>query len=294
MRWRSAFHPRTDETRHPDSVQTGPAVSWTHRPRCFGSVAHRTIGARLTPYLKKLQHLGRRLGVDIRRYSATSSVAGRRARIMAHHEIGLVLDIGANVGQYALELRSTGFGGRIVSFEPLREPFATLVRESEGDLGWRCLQLALGESEGQATMHVAANRAASSSLLPMERWIARAVPEQAFIGTETVHVARLDDAAPPLIGERDRVMLKLDVQGYELGVLGGGASTLERADVVEIELTVVRLYEEQPLWRETLDYLLEADFEVVSLDPILHDADGRLLQMDGIFARSSRRSNLGT
>lgn len=252
------------------------------------------IAAIPTPLRMRIQRLGRRLGVDIRRYGPESSAAARRALIMARNEIDLVLDVGANVGQYARELRSAGFGGRIVSFEPLSEPYEALRRESEGDPEWRCLQLALGRSERRATMNIAANRAASSSLLPMESWMASAVPEQGYTGTETVQVARLDDTALPLIDETDKVMLKLDVQGYELEVLRGGVSTLGRADVVEVELSLVGLYEDQPLWRETVDYLQGGNFELVSLDPILHAGDGRLLQMDGIFARSRRRSSLGT
>lgn len=206
----------------------------------------------------------------------------------------MVLDIGANAGHYGRELRSGGYGGRIISFEPLSDPFEALRRESDRDPQWRCLQLALGKSEGASTMNVAANQAASSSLLPMESWVREAAPEMAYIGTETVHVTRLDDAATPLMDAEDRVMLKLDVQGSELEVLRGGESTLGRAEVVETELSLVPLYEGQALWREALDYLQDAGFEVASLDPILHDNDGRLLQMDGIFVRSGRHSSRDT
>ena len=240
----------------------------------------------------RLRRFGHRLGIDIRRYAPHSSAAARRGKILFHHRVDVVLDIGANVGQYALDLRAAGFKGRIFSFEPLTEPFEALSRESDGDPQWRCLQLALGNGESRTTMNVAANRAASSSLLPMKSWIAKAAPEQAYIGTEVVQVARLDDAAPPLVGEKDRLMLKLDVQGYELEALRGGESTLRRAEIVEMELSLIRLYENQPLWRDAIDYLHDAGFELISLDPIVHDKEGRLLQMDGIFGRSRRRNSL--
>lgn len=245
------------------------------------------IASKPVPLRTRLRRLGQMLGLDIRPYAPQSSVAARRARIIAQHRIEVVLDVGANIGQYARELRSAGYKGRIFSFEPLTEPFEALSRDSEGDAHWHCLQLALGKGEGPATMHVAANQAASSSLLAMESWISRAVPDQAYIGTETVQVARLDDVAPSLIGQSDGTMVKLDVQGYELEALRGGESTLGRAEVVEVELSLVPLYEDQPLWRETHDYLEDAGFEMVSVDPALHDEAGRLLQMDGIFARRS-------
>jgi len=243
---------------------------------------------------RKLRRTAQRLGLDIRRYGPQSSPVARRASVMAGHGVDVVLDVGANRGQYAGELRSAGYTERIVSFEPLAEPFEALSREAKQDPRWRCLKLGLGASPSRSTMHVAGNQAASSSLLRMEGWIADAAPHQAYVGTEMVNVARLDDVAPTLVGARDRMMLKLDVQGYELEVLRGGPSTLRRAEVLEAELSLVALYEDQPLWRETVDYLRQAGLELVCLDPNLHDDDGRLLQMDGIFARSRRLNSRGT
>lgn len=249
------------------------------------------IRAKPSPLRARVRRFGHRLGVDVRRYAPHSSTAARRVRIVANRRISVVLDIGANVGHYAKDLRSAGYDGRIISFEPLSEPFEALCRASHRDAEWRCLQLALGTSNGATTMNVAANQAASSSLLPMESWVREGSPEQAYVGTEIVQVTRLDDAAPPLITPEDRVMVKLDVQGYEFEVLRGGKRTLGRADIVEAELSLVPLYEGQVLWRQVLDYLQAAGYEVVSLDPILHDDDGRLLQMDGIFVRSGPRDS---
>src|SRR5262245_9890596 len=72
----------------------------------------------------------------------------RRARLLENRGITVVLDIGANAGQYAKRLRSFGYGGRIESFEPIEDAYATLCSKAEGDEGWSCRRLALGEEEG--------------------------------------------------------------------------------------------------------------------------------------------------
>ncbi len=106
-----------------------------------------------------VKRLGQRFGLDIAHFRPA---AGRRAEIMASLEIGMVLDVGANVGQYATELRRFGYGGSILSFEPVSEAFDELVRASSADAGWECVRLALGQSDGSAKLGVTSNTASSS------------------------------------------------------------------------------------------------------------------------------------
>src|SRR5476649_785985 len=51
--------------------------------------------------------------------------------------IDLVLDIGANEGQFGQQLRRCGYGGRIVSFEPVEDVHATLSAAASGDRLWQ-------------------------------------------------------------------------------------------------------------------------------------------------------------
>ena len=70
--------------------------------------------------------------------------------------VSVVLDVGANEGQFARELRDWGYRGRIVSFEPIPAVAATLREQAAHDPAWEVRECALGREAGTATLHVSA------------------------------------------------------------------------------------------------------------------------------------------
>src|SRR5439155_27146309 len=124
--------------------------------------------------------------------------------------VPLVVDVGANRGQYATDLRQHGYRGKIVSFEPLEEAFAQLAAAAARDVDWTCHRMALGVAAGEAQINVASNLE-SSSLLEMEVGHRAGAPEVSMVSVETVPVSRLDD----VLDDDRPCLLKLDVQGYE-------------------------------------------------------------------------------
>src|SRR3954454_5175831 len=105
-------------------------------------------------------------GLEISRHRPRGEYARRRLRILQSERVDTVLDVGANYGHYAAELRAQGFAGRIVSFEPVAAAFAGLSKRASGDPSWQCYELALGDEDAERTIHVSAD-VTSSSLLPL-------------------------------------------------------------------------------------------------------------------------------
>ena len=224
------------------------------------------------------------VGVDVQRYPQSDPLHGL-SLLLRHLAIDLVIDVGANDGGYARSLRRLGYRGRILSFEPLSDPFARLSAAARTDTRWEVVRSAVGDDEGEIVVHVAGNDGASSSVLPMLDAHVAAAPAAAYVSEETVPLHRLDGLVADRADGR-RCFLKLDVQGYEQQVLAGAGEVLDRFEAIELELSVTALYEGQPDVAEMLPLLAELGFRPVSLEPILLDEEGLLMELDGLFARA--------
>jgi hypothetical protein len=96
----------------------------------------------------------------------------------------------------------------------------------------------------------------------------------------------LDDVAPAHVLDGDRVLLKIDVQGYEAAVLRGAHATLERVHVLECEIPMQGMYERQAGCRDLIDSLDDLGFKPFSVEPNYVDpATGHVMDADFAFAR---------
>ncbi|NCT54254.1 MAG: FkbM family methyltransferase, partial [Microcystis aeruginosa G13-03] len=227
----------------------------------------------------------RSLGVDLKRYNVQTSEAAKMQRLLAYHNIDLVFDVGANIGQYAKLLRELGYSGRIVSFEPLSSAYSQLKAVSKKEPLWEIApQTAIGNQEGEITINIAGN-SQSSSALPMLDAHLESAPESAYSGSETVKLSRLDTIAKDYIkSETKSIFLKIDVQGLEKQVIEGATAILPLVKAIKLELSLVPLYEGQVLFKEMIDIIEKLGYELYGIEPgFTAEKTGRMLQMDGIF-----------
>jgi FkbM family methyltransferase len=224
-------------------------------------------------------------GYQIRKTSVYSSQKLRHSKLFSLLGINLLIDVGANAGQFATLCRAHGYQGSILSFEPSSAAHRELLKTAASDPLWTVAnRMALGAATGEAEINIAAN-SFSSSILPMLDSHLSAAPESQYIQREMVPVRRLDDVLPE-DAESCKIFLKLDVQGYEPQVLSGAAHTLTQTSAVQLEMSLLPLYEGEQLLPQMSAAMKARGFDLWDLEPSFRDTNtGRLLQVDGIFTR---------
>jgi len=206
--------------------------------------------------------------------------------VLALNDVSVVLDIGANVGQYAAALRAYGYGGRIVSFEPVAAAHEELERAASADPYWTVApRTAVGNETGRITMHVS-NRTDMSSALPIREETLDALPKSYNVAAEEAPVTRLDAVFGDWVAANDTAFVKIDTQGFERHVIEGAAGVIDRIAGFQLEMSIAPLYEGEASWLELVDLLAGHGYEPVLILPgFFSKTLNRQLQLDAVFFR---------
>jgi FkbM family methyltransferase len=237
------------------------------------------------------------VGLDIHRRRPAKPAASRprdvHADLVSHvggllelQRVDCVLDVGAHVGEFGRLVRSAGWSGPILSFEPVSAAFRELEEAAASDPPWSVHRMALGREAGNLQINVMAGTNMSSFLQPTDiatgRW-----PDQVRIAAEeTVELRRLDDILDELAGfSPQRLFLKLDTQGFDLEVLAGAAGVLDRIAVLQSEVSVRPIYEGMPTYLQALDTFQQCGFQLTGLYPVSRDREWRIIEYDAVLIR---------
>ena len=199
---------------------------------------------------------------------------------LEQHAIELVLDIGANHGQFGQLLRDGGYRGNIHSFEPVSASYQRLRQTAGDDPQWHTWQTALGAQPGQQTIHIANNDGYSSFLPPSpsgERLLGNTLSP---IQDETVPMTTLDAFLQTLPAEavQKPIFLKLDTQGFDLQVIAGARQNLPRIRAVLSEIAWTPLYDSAPDYRHALKTWENKGFHLAYLLPTHRRQDLTLIE----------------
>ena len=197
--------------------------------------------------------------------------------------LGTILDVGANIGQFALAAHFHFPDSQIHSFEPLPDLYPELVENSRRIKNVQCFNCALGESTGQMNFYRNHYSRLSSSL-PIDAANDHPRYRERKTSCLTVDVFRLEE-----LSERwsvtGPVLLKMDVQGMEREVLQGSGTFLSRVDFVLCEMALIRLYQGQPLFDTMHELLKGFGYRLVAPLYLNRGKGGIVIEMDALYAR---------
>jgi len=200
------------------------------------------------------------MGFDITRFPGAASHWPRLTEMLERHQVTLVFDVGANIGQYANALRNNGYEAGIVSFEPASAAHADLSVNADLDPDWRVApRCAVGATAGETTLNISPE-SDMSSLLPLTADAAEKFASVRPTASETVPVTTLAIEIPRYANANDAIFVKSDTQGYEAEVLDGLAGAADRVVGLQLELSLVPIYQGQPDYLTILNRVGELGF----------------------------------
>ena len=236
----------------------------------------------------KIKELLHSIGYDLSKYSPRTNSLARRSIILQNNNIDLLIDVGANSGQYAKQCRGIGYKGRIVSFEPLSVAYKELEYNSKSDSLWNTYNRAIGDKDGVDIINIAGNSWSSSLLSMLENHV-KSAPQSKYIGEERINISKLDSILPTIRKEERNIYLKMDTQGYESKVLKGAERTLEIVKIIQMEMSLVPLYNGEVLFPEMNEIMYANNYHLISIETGFTDPiNGYVLQLDGIYMKNDK------
>jgi len=239
---------------------------------------------------KILKRMLYKLGVEINTCSGREKLEYKneiaRLRNVGKKTFVTIIDIGANIGQFASHARVAFPNAQILSFEPIEDCFQQLKAGFSNDPNFKAFNCAIGKSSRKSTFHYN-DYAPSSSILEISTTHISHFPKTAHSTTTTIEERMFEEvvdigsiAAPCLI--------KIDVQGYELEVIKNNGAMLKAADAVIIETSFKQLYKGQPLFDEVYNEMTKLGFVYGgSYDQLYAPGTYQIIQSDSIFYQQS-------
>lgn len=230
-----------------------------------------------------------RLGYQIRRIEAGVSYENaytEQLRLVGH-DARAIVEVGAADGRDAEHYAELFPRARILAVEPMPESYAKLALRTGRVDRVTAVNAALSAQVGKAEFHVA-RWADASSLLPAKETGSNCDKYTASRRTIEVETTTLDTLCRQHgIAEID--LLKMDVQGAEMGILSAAGDLLQREAIGAIytEIQFTQLYHDASRFHDVAQFLSRHDFRLHNLYNLIHDHRGQLLWGDAIFLHNA-------
>lgn len=229
------------------------------------------------------------LGYSLIKKVKSPSLRTHLPLVIREQKIDLVIDVGANKGQFGRLLRKIGYKGDILSFEPVGSTFEILKRRSSADGRWEAARLALGDHKGTMSINTFEEASNLSSILSPNSFGTDLMPAMQTTKKETINVDTLDSVLKERRLSGRRIMLKMDTQGYDLNVFRGAKESINDIHAMVSEISFRPIYENMPSYHEALMEYERAGFLVTGLYPVSRDEDLTIIEMDCVLTKPSHQ-----
>lgn len=204
-------------------------------------------------------------GLQIERYGDQAFTAYRQRKsgeawfslraqldhLLVSRDINLLLDVGANNGQFGTRIRKL-YGGAMISFEPVTSAYRQLWRAAADDRHWQTCNFSIGS--------------------------------QCDEPTGGISVRRLDSFLKENGLADKRIFLKLGTHGHDIEAFQGAGETIRNVSVLLSEMSLRPIYHGAPHWTKVVRVYEQAGFSVVGLFPINFDGE-KIVEYDCLMVR---------
>lgn len=193
-----------------------------------------------------------------------------------------IIDIGSNKGQFILLMEQI-FPNKIVySFEPIIEMLKKQKKFYKYKKNITFHNLALGSSICSKEFLITSRMDSSSFLKVVSN--TNKSKNYSVIEKRDIKVSTLDEI---FLNEKisHPILIKMDVQGYELEVLKGANDLLKKIDYLLLEVSENEMYQNQPTEKIIVEYLKNFNFEIYRSNDWLKIQNTNFNQRDIIFQK---------
>lgn len=226
------------------------------------------------------------LGLNVERFFGKDLDMIALVKIAKEQHIDLLLDVGANTGQFSKKIIEAGFDKKVISFEPLSSAYPMLLENAKSVKNWEVFDRgAVGDMDGNIDINISMN-SHSSSILQVNKQHTDAAPSAAFIDRESVPIRKLDSLADKFSAYQ-RILLKIDTQGFEKNVLSGATQLLkDKVKVIQLEMSLLPLYDGVMPFEQMVTYLHQLGFRPLFYTPGYVDrTTSQIQQLEGYFIK---------
>jgi len=216
------------------------------------------------------------------------------AELLRSLDIGCVLDVGANVGQYRDFLRlHVGYGGQIISFEPNQRNARILEERASRDTNWDVVPLALGDENVETSLNIMERDELSSFLTPDNSHVPEFETMNVIKERQVTKIRRLDDwaAHDGRVHDLSKVYLKVDTQGFDLRVFNGATQLRPKILAMQTEVSCLPIYRGGVRLPDAVRPFIDAGFDIGEMFAVGHDRRLRAIEFDCIMINARAGTN---